>query len=514
MAVGCSTGGFYKSPNPGESIAYTSPLDIAWDTSCMNTTAIDIYLYAPGASQPRIHEWANVDFAYGSYNTTLEPKWWNATSSVSLQLAIVPSGTPPFLATLPAGPVFTATYDASTSGAIPDAADTSTTGASVQEVNNLPTKHSSSKGKIAAAVLIPLLVVIGLIVWIYIKRSREKGREERKRFSVAVDKRMSTISTDWRPISTAGATAAIRNSMVVGSNGGNRTSSFSFGGIRPASTVVLEGGQAGIGAKGLYMQENGSLGQVDLPPMAQLRPGARTSAFSERTSRVSFAPDTRPSSEYRRTRAFHTGHVPPLPEKDPAELSPTQAEGPLSLTAEDIYTRMSVHEAAVRPSMDEVLPALSMMRTGGDDSVCTNDMLLPAPAPATSSAVPATMPAPPAPAHQITKSPIMGVMPMQPMPANVMSPDEMLRAYAERRALRSPPIPGGLAVPAPVANYNVTGMRTLYSPTTTDSSATVVPLTPESLYPSTPQVAGYRQSMAPTEDSRYDEENVQHGTAE
>ena len=34
---------------------------------------------------------------------------------------------------------------------------------------------------------------------------------------------------------------------------------------------------------------------------------------------------------------------------------------------------------------------------------------------------------------QHTSSPVMSTMPMEPMPANVMSPDEMLRAYAERR---------------------------------------------------------------------------------
>lgn len=49
------------------------------------------------------------------------------------------------------------------------------------------------------------------------------------------------------------------------------------------------------------------------------------------------------------------------------------------------------------------------------------------------------IPEPPEPAYpasqhtQHTASPIMSSMPMEPMPANVMSPDEMLRAYAERK---------------------------------------------------------------------------------
>lgn len=65
-------------------------------------------------------------------------------------------------------------------------------------------------------------------------------------------------------------------------------------------------------------------------------------------------------------------------------------------------------------------------------------------------------------------SPVLGMMPMQAMPDNVMSPDEMLRAYATRKVTSptSSPRSGTLAFPAPVANYNGNGMRTLYSPTT------------------------------------------------
>ena len=65
----------------------------------------------------------------------------------------------------------------------------------------------------------------------------------------------------------------------------------------------------------------------------------------------------------------------------------------------------------------------------------------------------APMPTPPTPVHQSTpKSPIMGVMPMQPMPANVMSPDDILRAYAERRATGAAADPGAPSLPAPVTS--------------------------------------------------------------
>ena len=76
---------------------------------------------------------------------------------------------------------------------------------------------------------------------------------------------------------------------------------------------------------------------------------------------------------------------------------------------------------------------------------------------------------PPTPSHM--KSPV-GMMPMQPMPANVMSPDEMLRAYAQQR--RPSAGTSSITYPAPVANYNGNGMRTLYSPTTPTTPTSVI----------------------------------------
>lgn len=114
------------------------------------------------------------------------------------------------------------------------------------------------------------------------------------------------------------------------------------------------------------------------------------------------------------------------------------------------------------------------------------------------------MPTAPSPTYQAPTSPIMGVMPMQPMPANVMSPDDMLRAYAERRAMGAS-APNAPSVPSPVANYNGTGMRTLYSP---DSSSSKAPTSSESVYPAN------RKSLAPTELSKYDEDDAYVGTAE
>lgn len=90
------------------------------------------------------------------------------------------------------------------------------------------------------------------------------------------------------------------------------------------------------------------------------------------------------------------------------------------------------------------------------------------------------------------------------MHASVMSPDEMLRAYAQSRAVASPPPTGNFVISPPAASYSGNGMRTLYSPTTPNSAAPMLPDSPQS---------HYRQSLAPTEHSKYDDDDAYVGTA-
>ncbi|KAL4249008.1 hypothetical protein ABKN59_006416 [Abortiporus biennis] len=496
----CTTG-FYQSPTAGQQVPAGTPFNIKWDTSCLtDTTAIDIYLYAPAAANPRIHLWQNVNYATGTYNATIQGGWWNSSTSAELQLTIVPHNQAIFLAEYPASPAFIGTYNPSNA----TASTSSQVAGGIENVNNFDHTKQLSKGKVAAAVLMPILVVLAIIGAFYIRMARARSREDRQKWKEDIDKRMSTISTDWKSTTAAGAQAAIRQSMAIG-EGGVRASSFSFGAIRPVSTVAVEGGQAGIGAKGMMYQGSGI--DMTTPQMSELRPGLRnpTSASgAPRASRVSFAADVRPSGETRRTvysqysrnsratsRAFHNGYVPPLPEcqdsEDSGAMSPTQTAGALTLSAEDIRARMSGQETTSRPSMDEVLPALTMMRTGGSD----NDTILPSQPP---------MPSPPPAAHSVPPkspmSPVIGLMPMQPMPANMMSPDDMLRAYAERRAVASPP---PISPASPVANYNGNGMRVLYT-SPADAGLTAV------------AYDDGRKSMA-TLASKYDDEDAYVGTA-
>ncbi|EIW74197.1 hypothetical protein CONPUDRAFT_113580 [Coniophora puteana RWD-64-598 SS2] len=400
----CTSGGFYISPASGQTVSVSDPFSMAWDPSCLTgVSAVDIYVIAQSLSVPRIHMWQNVNNALGSYNSSLDAAWWNSTSSMDLQLSIVASGTQPFLSPFPAAPVFTATYDDTKS-----ASYGSTGSSAVTYVNNFGGNKSLSRGKIAAGILIPLLF-IGLAAAWYLKRARAKGKEKTKRFSEMVDKRMSVISNDWKAISVAGAQAAVRHSMALSSSG-NRNSTFGGG-----SAVSSAGAVDGMHAVSMDEPRDGRI------PAAHIRPGVRTSAFGDRVSRVSFAADVRPSLESRRavvSRAFHNGFVPPVPiipdsgvsTPGSDEMSPTQTHGAMPLNEEEIF------------------PSLQMMHENSSG----DSYLLPSPQHEQYPENHMQMPSPPAPAVTM-------------VPAAVMSPDALLRAYAERRVTSPGPGSPGIS---------------------------------------------------------------------
>jgi hypothetical protein len=266
----------------GDTVDSLKPLPITWDSSCLNSTDIDIYLISPSSALPRIHLWTGVALKRGTYTATLMPRWWNATSSQSLQITIVPAGQAPFLSQLAGGPVFTATYTAPSTGT-PASADVNQIDSGVTPVNDAANaKKKSISGKATAGVLISLLFIC-LCVAAWFKMQRAKKSE-----SEAVDKRISTISTDWKSISAAGAQATIRNSIAV-SGGGSRNSSFCFGAIRPSSQYIADADDAGNAA------EVGSTRNMSQfrPGVGLQNPGALSS--TERVSRVSFAADARTS---------------------------------------------------------------------------------------------------------------------------------------------------------------------------------------------------------------------------
>jgi len=358
----------------GDTVDSLKPFNIAWDPTCLTNNNIDIYLISPNADYPRIHLWQNLARSRASYTATLMPRWWNATASQSLQISILPAGQPPFLSTFPAGPIFTATYTQPSSGA-PASADTSQIDSGVTPVNDGAGTTHMTPGKKGAAVFFSLVLVL-LCVGLYIKLKRTKGLEKRKAWTEAIDKRMSTISTDWKSVSGAGANAAIRTSMAIG----NRNSSFSFGAIRPSSSTFAAEGDDASATTGKSMKQVRTGTGVGLRNPAALN-------STERISRVSFAADTRPSRistadsrpsvESRRTRAFHSAYIPPVPtlpdntnddddasEDTSGSFSPRQTQGALTLTPEEIRSRVTTPAKTTGGSQEksdisDYLPALS-----------------------------------------------------------------------------------------------------------------------------------------------------------
>ncbi|KAF7321768.1 hypothetical protein MKEN_00698500 [Mycena kentingensis (nom. inval.)] len=315
----CATGAFYQAPALGSSVDSMTPLSIVWNPSlnCLQPTPslVDIYLDNPGNS--RLHLWEGVPYAAGNYTVNMLPRWWNATATANLQILVVPNGVPTFLSTIPAGPVFEATY--TNNGTTPPAADVSiastssdtTTVVTVTSVSGVSSHHMSA-GKKAAAVLLPLLFVI-LLGLAYLKISRARGAAKRSEWSEKLDKRMSTISADWKSMTGAGAKEAVRQSMA------RNSMAFSFGSIR---TPNVEGDPVVMGEKPLPVPRASlDVTEKDLPRTSLgtgvgVRPRPRNPSNAsppDRTSRaVSFADAAHPrpsvSSIYsRNSRAFHVG---------------------------------------------------------------------------------------------------------------------------------------------------------------------------------------------------------------
>ncbi|KAF9028140.1 hypothetical protein BDZ89DRAFT_932729, partial [Hymenopellis radicata] len=399
----CAKGGLYSAPAAGKSYDSLEPLAVTWKASCLSSSSVDIYLYAPALNSSVLNIWQGVTNE-GSYNATIMQRWYKNAPNVQLQLRIVERGASPFLSTLAAGPIFNVTYVAPASGA-PASADTTKTDSGVEVVGAASESSGShiTKGGVAAAVIFPLLFA-AVCVYAYIRWQRRKRSEKSKAFTEHVDKRMSTISTDWKSLSAQGASAAIRNSMSVGT--GPRNSSFSFGGIRPASQFDAD------------------------PQMAQLRPQSQFTG-GDRVSRVSFAEGTRKSGETRRStvgqsRAFHQSFAPPLPVPtrqgsndsfDNGILSPTQTEGPESLTPEAIRARISIaggREDDVGPALDSKYFLIVSYIAAPPAAAMRGETLF------TSS--PVTSP-----------TSAFGSSPFGNNGFSAMSPDEMLRAYAAGR---------------------------------------------------------------------------------
>jgi hypothetical protein len=498
----CASGSWVTSPAAGALVDANNLVTVSWDVAanCIDGNPEQVVIALRPAVPLNINDTTIHNFI-GNYGAgTLDAKFESSfftgrANPAQFLFQIYPvgdlpfsgHGSAPFKAT---PPVIDIGGTDGSSGAASAAVPSTTNKTTV--VNNLSRPTGLSKGAIAAAVIMPILAV-GVAIGVYVFFSRKKEAKRRRRFSEAVDKRMSTISGDWKSISAAGAQAAIRASMA---GGAERASAF-FGNGRPQSTFGLE-------------TEEQQMGQLPRPRIT----AAGAAADGARVSRVSFAESahTRQSkdggekfdrgSTYSRTsRAFPP--VPPLPhhlkdtvrasaasedtldainEKSGAyaygmsqdsqdeignlEMSPTQTHGPRPFASPfvlgDEDNRGSIDVDLGRDVMG--MPAMAMMRQSDDDhdAYGGHSQTLFSASPTTptyGNQLPAiTIPSPTLQTNssysmhpysadaqmvssptQYTSSPYAGFS----GPVASSTPDDLLRAYASRSATApSSPVPG------------------------------------------------------------------------
>ncbi|KAF8587137.1 hypothetical protein K439DRAFT_860402 [Ramaria rubella] len=372
LNAGCSNGAFYKSPKQGDAIDTSQPINIAWDTSldCFSSQGVDIYLYAPYAEKSMIHAWGAVSYSAGSFQTDLVGSWWNSTTApIELQLGFVESGTPAFLSSVPPGPIFSSTFNATDFGiknptggsnATATGSSASSGGGIFQTIGNAYRNSGLPKGNIAAAVLVPLLAV-GVAIAVYVKFQRKKEAEKRKRWSQAVDKRMSTISTEWKGVPPQAQSEAIRQSIAIMRNSRASMARMSQlydadGEIRPVSVVssVNSPGAAGVGVgtrKGTGVglrNPNMSASQLSLNS-------------TNRKSKISFAADTRFSRP-----SLDVPDVPDLPKAVPR---PSMDRSRPSGDTQRSHASRAFHTAINASDSDDVDVLMSPKQKGGPQLV-------------------------------------------------------------------------------------------------------------------------------------------------
>ncbi|KAG6807772.1 hypothetical protein H0H92_006432, partial [Tricholoma furcatifolium] len=87
------------------SVNSLDPIDIQWDPTCIDSTNLDIHLLTPwyNGGNTEMTVWSSMQNSL-SKNFTIEPKLWNSTASIQVQLAIVAAGQSSPSPPAPSGP--------------------------------------------------------------------------------------------------------------------------------------------------------------------------------------------------------------------------------------------------------------------------------------------------------------------------------------------------------------------------------------------------------------------------
>ena len=172
----CRSEDIYVAPKAASSINSGSTT-LQWNTKCVTSGNVDIYLYAQqqqAAVRP-IHAWLGLPAGQGSANVQLLPEWWNGTSKLPMNLQIVPSGGQAWETQYPMSKSFTVL---SASG-LPSGTENVTS----PHVTDYSGSGQIGTGPLAAAIVVPIVVVLALFgatfVWLHkrkLKRHEQKVR--------------------------------------------------------------------------------------------------------------------------------------------------------------------------------------------------------------------------------------------------------------------------------------------------------------------------------------------------
>ncbi|KAM0748682.1 hypothetical protein T439DRAFT_382467 [Meredithblackwellia eburnea MCA 4105] len=288
---------FYNHPLATDTLPVYSQVNISWNPSCvktMSSSTIDLYLSVQeDDGLTAVHEWSGVPYQQGYLETQLKPTWWNASTgagSVSAQFSMTAHGSQIWDTAVPSGPLFVISYNGSYPASVTDTSSSPVyTGPSVESVSNPSSSNAVSGGRLAAAVIIPVLAAIAALCG-YVAWNKFKKRKDTKRWSAVIDQRMSMISQGtWVPPGGRPSMSSNRNSQAGSMHHHPNGSVSSFG-----SRGAFHGASGSVSSfsNGRPMSTFSQSGQQHSPssPLRPLPPAEmRQIGQGERTSRVSFS---------------------------------------------------------------------------------------------------------------------------------------------------------------------------------------------------------------------------------
>lgn len=178
-ALKCHSKDIYLAPSLGQSIGGRS-FDVSWKPDCIKSSKLDIYLFSrhDPITLP-LHAWLGLNTEEGSKSLPLDSSWWNGTSNLVANLQFVPSGSQPWETSIPLGPTWYLKGDNNNKSGRLDASSAWSNG----KVTDYNDKNSDlSNGALAAAVILPILALLGLIVAAFMwNRHKIAKREEARR---------------------------------------------------------------------------------------------------------------------------------------------------------------------------------------------------------------------------------------------------------------------------------------------------------------------------------------------